>query len=58
MAEFNPTLIRSRWRAYDPSGKFKEIVTLTADAKRRYEAKGWTFERPQNVQVFKAEREN
>lgn len=35
----------SRYKAFTPEGVFKEIVTLTADAKRRYELKGWTFER-------------
>lgn len=40
----NP-LIRGRFRAYDPEGNFKEIVTLSNDAKKRYEAKGWTFKR-------------
>lgn len=45
MAEFNPTLISSRYKAFDPDGKYKEIVSLTNDAKKKYEDKGWTFVR-------------
>lgn len=51
MPEFNPTLIASRWRAYDPDGNFKEIVKLTYTAKLRYEKMGWTFKRP-SAQVW------
>ena len=43
--DFNKPLIKSRWKAYDPDGKFKETVTLSTEAKRRYEALGWTFSR-------------
>lgn len=44
-SEFNKPLIKSRWKAYDPDGNFKDTVTLTPGAKKRYEDKGWTFER-------------
>lgn len=55
--EFNNTLVRSRWKAFDPEGNFKEVVTLTYQAKLRYERMGWTFTRP-GRQVWKAERES
>lgn len=42
---FNKPLVKSRWKAYDPDGNFKETVTLSTEAKRRYEARGWTFVR-------------
>lgn len=42
--EFNNTLVTSRYKAFGPDGVFKEIVTLSNDAKKRYEAKGWTFQ--------------
>ena len=58
MPEFNPTLVTSRWKAYDPDGNFKEIVKLTSKAKARYERMGWTFTRPPRMAVWNAEREN
>jgi hypothetical protein len=42
---FNASYVSSRWKAYDPEGNYREIVTLSAEAKRRYEARGWTFKR-------------
>lgn len=44
--DFNNTLINSRWRAYGPDGKFKQVVKLTHASKLRYERLGWTFTRP------------
>lgn len=38
-------MITSKYRAYPPDGGKHKIVELTNDAKRRYEAKGWKFER-------------
>lgn len=38
-------MITSRYKAYPPDGGKAKIVELTNDAKRRYEAKGWRFER-------------
>ena len=43
--KFNDTYLTSRYKAYDPEGKYREIVSLTNEAKRRYEARGWTFTR-------------
>lgn len=43
--QFNATYVTSRYKAYDPNGNFREIVSLTNDSKRRYEARGWTFKR-------------
>lgn len=44
-SKFNDTYITSRYKAYNPQGEFVEIVKLTNDSKRRYEARGWTFKR-------------
>lgn len=52
--EFNNTLVASRWRAYDPNGNYKETVTLTYQAKLRYERLGWKFTRP-GIQVWGGE---
>lgn len=41
---FNDAYISSRYKAYK-DGKFVEIVVLTNDRKKQYEAKGWTFVR-------------
>lgn len=44
-ADARQQFITSRYKAYDPKGVYKDIVTLTNDSKLRYEAKGWTFKR-------------
>jgi hypothetical protein len=38
-------VITSKYKAYPPDGGAAKIVNLTNDAKRRYEKKGWRFER-------------
>ncbi len=43
--DFNDAYITSRYKAFDAEGKYKGIVSLTNDSKRRYEAKGFTFTR-------------
>ncbi|MFJ9413064.1 hypothetical protein ACIRPT_02720 [Streptomyces sp. NPDC101227] len=37
--------VRRWYKAYDPNGKFKECVQLDSEAVKRYEAKGWTFQK-------------
>lgn len=44
-SKFNDTYISSRYKAYDPDGNYREVVSLTNDTKRRYERMGWTFKR-------------
>lgn len=44
-SEFNDAYITSRYKAYDASGAYKGIVTLTNDRKKRYEEKGFRFVR-------------
>jgi hypothetical protein len=38
-------LITSKYRAYPPDGGPHKLVELTHEAKRRYEQRGWRFER-------------
>ena len=38
-------MITSKYKAFPPDGGEPKIAVLTNDAKRRYEAKGWRFER-------------
>lgn len=41
----NDACITSRYKAYNPEGKFVEIVVLNYARKKRYEESGWTFVR-------------
>lgn len=38
-------MITSKYRAYPPDGGAHKLVELTNEAKRRYEQRGWRFER-------------
>jgi hypothetical protein len=43
--KFNNPTVTSRYKAYDSTGAFKGIVTLTLDRKKQYEERGYRFER-------------
>lgn len=45
-SSFNEAYISSRYKAWRPDGTaVLEVITLTNDRKRQFEAKGWTFKR-------------
>lgn len=37
--------LTSKYKAFPPDGGQYKVVKLTSAAKKRYEARGWTFER-------------
>jgi len=46
MSSWNRTQpIASKYKAFPPDGGQYKVVKLTNESKRRYEAKGWKFER-------------